>query len=212
MREPAGLAEPFPDLDRQRLAVRLGTWAFLATELLLFGGILCGYAAYRVRAGSVFSAASEHLDLLLGTVNTAVLLTSSFTMAAAHAAAQARRWPLCRTLLVLTAALGLAFLAVKGFEYHQEWQEHLLPLHGLRFEYPGPQGAREQMFFNLYLAGTGLHAFHLAAGIGLVLALAWQTRARVPAARLEHRATAVGLYWHFVDAVWIFLFPMFYLV
>jgi cytochrome c oxidase subunit III len=212
MREPAGLAEPFPDLASQRLGVRLGVWAFLTTELLLFGGILCGYALYRVGEPALFAAASAHLDLALASINTAVLLTSSFTMAAAHAAARAGRWPVCRALLLLTAALGLAFLTLKGVEYHHEWREQLLPLHGLRFEYPGPEGARAQLFFNLYLLGTGLHAIHLAAGIGLVAALAWQTRHRRPVARLGHRVVATGLYWHFVDVVWIFLFPLFYLV
>lgn len=175
----------------RRDAVLLGMWAFLATEVLFFGPLLFGYVHGRAFQPDAFSAASHHMHIVLGTLNTAILLTSSFTMALGVRAAQTERSP--RIWLWLTALLGLAFLGIKGYEYASEWSEAASATGG------------EARFYFLYYATTGLHAVHLAIGIGIVSWLALRVRRAMP-------IEATGLYWHFIDIVWVFLYPMFYLL
>jgi cytochrome c oxidase subunit 3 len=185
----------------------LGMWVFIASELLFFGGLLTAYGYARVHAGSGFVSASRHTDVVLGTLNTAVLLTSSAVIALAAACAEHhghRRWT--ARLLLATAGLGCVFLAIKGFEWNQEWQEGLFPGPGFTLHEPGAQ-----LFFMLYYVMTGLHGVHMICGIVAVLLFARATRARKAWARPD-RVEALALYWHFVDIVWIFLYPLLYLV
>ncbi len=211
-RHPTGasaLKEQFFDLEQQHEADLLGMWIFLATEILFFGGLFMAYIVYRSRYPVGFDEASNHLHVVLGTINTLVLLFSSFTMAAAvHCAQRGRRTLLC-VLLLLTAALGASFLAIKFFEWHLEAADALLP--GPRFSYSGAYRNPAQLFFWLYFGMTGLHALHLSIGVITVLLLsilAWRG-----AYTAEHHVTVevVGLYWHYVDIVWLFLYPLLYL-
>lgn len=191
----------------QRAQARtLGMWVFLATELMFFGPLFFGYWYGRLRFPDAFAAASRETDVILGTANTALLLTSSALMAAAVEAAERRARSLTTGLLGATAALGVAFLVVKGVEYHHEWHAGLFPGEGSVLDDGG------RLFFVLYFAMTGLHALHLTIGIAVVAAFAVAgTRAKSP--RFDPgQLGLVGLYWHFVDAVWIFLFPILYLL
>ena len=206
-----GLASHFADLEQQHEAATLGMWIFLATELMFFGGLFTAYAVYRHTHAEEFTAASARLNLIFGSVNTVVLLTSSLTMALAVYAARIGRREWLTTCLAVTALLGIAFLVIKGFEYHGDYVEGLVP--GLAFddgEWDKPAGV--QLFFLLYYIMTGVHALHLIIGIALltILAiLAW--RGRYTSA--NHATVEVaGLYWHFVDVIWIFLLPLLYMV
>ena len=185
----------------------LGMWVFIATEILFFGGLFFAYLYGRIHWSDGFALASRRTDVLLGTINTAVLLTSSFTVALAVAAAEhdRRRW--VARLLWATAALGVVFLVVKGTEYRNEWAEHLFP--GAGFALASTPGA--ELFFLLYFMTTGLHAVHLTIGIVLMAAFAAGTE---HASGWAHppRLQVAALYWHFVDVVWIFLYPLLYLV
>lgn len=197
----------FSDREHQHAAARLGMWVFLATELAFFGPLFLGYAYLRLVSPVGLAEASRHTDILIGTLNTAVLLTSSFLMASAVRANEmgARRG--ATNLLWSVGALGTTFLCLKSFEYYRDWQAHLLP--GMTFMFSGrdPHGA--ELFFYLYFAMTGVHALHLTIGIACV----WTLALRLRKAALSHRIVeSTGLYWHFVDAVWIFLYPMLYLV
>lgn len=183
---------------------RLGVWLFLATELLFFGGLLLAYAMVRARWPEGVALAASRTHVVLGTVNTALLLTSSAVVAAAVLRGERRGRPAAG--LAIAALLGLAFLALKGVEYTMEWHERLLP--GPGFALAGQPGA--ELFFMLYWTATALHALHLAIGVGLLAALAWGSH-RLSAWAPPRRVEAAGLYWHFVDLVWIVLYPLIYL-
>ncbi|HJW25198.1 MAG TPA: cytochrome c oxidase subunit 3 [Rhodocyclaceae bacterium] len=196
----------FSSLGQQNAAATLGMWVFLATELMFFGPLFFGDWYGRLHFPLEFAAASRHTDMVLGTANTAILLTSSFAMANAVEALAAGRRTTARAMLVATAVLGVAFLAVKGLEWRHDWQGHLFPGRGSFLANGG------QLFFLLYFALTGLHAVHLAIGIVLVLAFALAMRHDTSALAEPGRLRVAGLYWHFVDVVWIFLYPILYLV
>jgi cytochrome c oxidase subunit 3 len=183
-------------------------WTFLATEILFFGGMFLGYITYRHAYPEAFAAASRHTIVLFGTINTAVLLTSSLTMALAVRAAQLdnRKW-LVRHLL-LTAFLGLCFLAVKALEYKTDLDEHLWPGPHFTKELP----AQSQIFWFLYWSMTGLHALHVTIGVGLLLVFFWLAHHGRFTAAYHHPVEIAGLYWHFVDIVWIYLYPLLYLI
>ncbi len=200
----------FASLEQQRETATLGMWVFLVTELLLFGALFTVYTVYRFGAPEGFADASQHLDKTLGGINTAVLISSSFMMAlAVHGAQTGGRKRLIGGLL-LTILLGVLFLGIKGYEYYHHYEEHKAP--GLDFDYAGPYAPAAKLFFFLYFGMTGLHALHMLIGLGLVSFLlfgSWRGKF------LEEYHTPVelaGLYWHFVDIVWIFLFPLFYLI
>ena len=187
-------------------------WVFLATELLLFGGLFTAYAVYRAAFGPAFETAAGHLHLWLGTSNTALLLTSSLTMALAVLASRARSSGWLLVLLAATAALGTVFLGIKGYEWLLEYREGLMPLAPMGFSLEAANPEHGQMFFNLYFVMTGLHAVHLTIAVMVVLVMfgiAWR---RPDPARFELKVEITGLYWHLVDVIWIFLFPLFYLV
>jgi len=210
MNEAASLvAEQFDDLEQQHEADKLGMWVFLATEVLFFGGLFLSYTVYRYLYPSVFAAASRHTEVILGGANTAILLFSSTLMALAVRAAQlTRRKPLI-WLLLGTAFLGIVFMVVKGVEYHKDFVDHLVPGTAFQWHEANPQAA--EIFFWLYFAMTGLHAIHVTIGVVLMLLLAllaWRGKFQngnyMP-------VEIAGLYWHFVDIVWVFLFPLLYL-
>jgi cytochrome c oxidase subunit III len=204
------LAMHFASLEVQNHAARLGMWLFLATEILLFAGLFTIYAVYRFLFPEAFAEGSRQLDLTLGTINTLVLITSSFTAAmAVHYAKEAQNKKVV-LMFVLTLAMAAAFLVIKSFEYSHKIEVGALP--GFRYSFDKVQLPGAPLFFTLYWLSTGLHAFHVIVGMGVLL---WCT---LKAARNEfsHRNyTAVELgsmYWHLVDLVWIFLFPMLYLI
>jgi cytochrome c oxidase subunit III len=197
---PKTVADPDPG--------RLGMWIFLATELLFFGGVFAAYLYGRRAWPQGFGLASRHTDVVLGTLNTGLLLSSSALVALAVACAQhvrQARWT--ARLLALAAALGIAFLVVKGLEYHKEWHEGLFP--GPGFALADTEGA--ELFFMLYFSATALHALHLAIGVAVLVVFAWACARGRPWADARHVEIA-ALYWHFVDVVWIFLYPLLYLV
>jgi cytochrome c oxidase subunit 3 len=205
------LQEQFQDLEQQTHAAELGMWAFMASEVLFFSGLFGLFAAYRFEYGDVFRQAAAHTDLGLGTANTFILLTSSLLVAlSTHALKQGWKRSTILGLLGGTIVLGVVFLALKLTEYAHHFRDGL---------YPGPyysnaelSGRGARIFFTLYYAMTGIHAVHVV--IGLVL-MAWMIvlvrRGRLDAA-YQTPLELSGIYWHFVDIVWVFLWPLFYLM
>jgi cytochrome c oxidase subunit 3 len=214
------LTHHFPDLASQKDASTLGMWAFLAQEVLFFGAFFMVYTLHRNLYYGVFEACSHHLDWKLGAANTAVLIGSSLTMAlAVHAASVGKKRALVLWLLA-TVLLGSVFLGVKVVEYHEKWEDQLVP--GLRWGAPehvahelklsGADLDHAQLYFSLYFGLTGLHALHMIVGIPVILWIALRARRGEFDAAYSTPVLLVGLYWHFVDIVWIFLFPLLYLV
>jgi cytochrome c oxidase subunit 3 len=204
-------AEQFDSAAQQEEAATLGIWVFLATELMFFGPLFFGYYYGRTHFPEGFAAASRHTEVMLGTINTAILLTSSMLMAIAVEARKANATRLATRMLLLVAALGIAFLVIKGTEYRHEWQEHLFP--GAGFFFPEHQHAgAARMFYFLYFGMTGLHALHLIIGIVMVLVFTLGLSRGARRFANTERIEVAALYWHFVDAVWIFLYPILYLV
>ena len=198
------------DVPWRRETDSLGMWIFLATEVMFFGVLFLAYTHARVGDPEGFAAASRLTHEWLGTINTAILLTSSLTMALAVRNGWAGHRTLVIKLLWATAALGLAFIVVKGIEYSLEWRDGLVPV--LNFTYGGRDARAVETFFFLYFVMTGVHAIHLTIGVVLVAWLA--LRDRDPSRPVHRRDTAecFGLYWHFVDCIWVFLYPLIYLV
>lgn len=199
------LREPWPDLRLQREGVGLGMWIFLASEVLFFGALFCSYAVYRSFNDEAFRIAGERTEIIYGSINTALLLTSSLTMTVALRAATVEMRKLTLVFLAATAALGFAFLACKGLEYREDLQQHLFP--GPAFPLSPPA---TQMFWGFYWIMTGIHAVHLSAGIAVVCAvfiLFKRSVIPVQGSTME----GVAIYWHFVDSVWLVLYPLLYL-
>lgn len=209
--EVPGLHHQFDSFAQQRESASLGMWVFIAQEIMFFGGLFLAYLIYRTHNQEAFHAGSHTLDIGLGAFNTAVLIGSSLTMALAVRAAQTDKRKATALLLIATIFLGGVFLGVKVVEYSHKFHEHHVP--GLHFEWEGPEDAnRVQMFFNLYFAMTGLHALHMIVGIGILAplaVLAWRGKFSSDNYNLVE---GTGLYWHFVDIIWIFLFPLLYLL
>ena len=244
------VAARFDNWKQQRETSTLGMWTFLVSELLFFGSFFVAYAVYRALNPQAFAAASGQTEIWIGTLNTAILLTSSLTMALAVNAAKMGQLRKTSLLLVLTAVLGLSFMGLKSLEYYKDWQNHLVPGAGFRFpNAPANEGglslrrqndqsafaprevvppgqpsampdsrspamtpardAPEKLFFTLYFFLTGLHALHLTVGIcWVVVAAVLARKARFADAQ---PVEVLGLFWHFIDLVWIFLYPMIYL-
>jgi len=212
----------FQTLDQQKEASTLGMWVFLITEIMFFGGIFLAYTVNRHTYPVAFGIGSNTLDLKLGGLNTAVLLASSFTMALAVWSSQTGKKKLIPLFLALTLLLGGVFLGVKAVEYSQKFEHHLVPgrsFHIPAEDVPARAAARDpdfathaQLFFSLYFGMTGLHALHMVVGVGLLL---WLIRGALRGRFTPEYSTPVeivGLYWHFVDIVWIYLFPLLYLI
>jgi cytochrome c oxidase subunit 3 len=216
------LSVQFDDLEQQHDASSLGMWIFLATEVMFFGGLITAYVVYRAISPREIALASQHLKLWLGCLNTIVLLGSSLAMALAVRSAQLHRKRELLLFLVITMALGTCFLGIKAVEYYQEYRENLIP--GLNFQMPehepGTAGSepfrlepgRFEMFFVLYFFMTGLHALHLIIGISLIGVMAFLVRRDWFSGTGETQIEVTGLYWHFVDVVWVFLYPLLYLI
>ncbi len=255
----------FDDARQQKEAAALGMWAFLATEVLFFGGLFLCYCVFRYRYPVMWDIGSHELDWKLGGLNTVVLLTSSLTMALGVHASQTAQKTMLTVWLLVTLALAGTFLVVKGFEYHHKWEESLVP--GRHFQVPpevwekhkdtvaalhntevemtpdadtpydpmgpnlGPTATGEQtvgrapltpvfsddvrklqLFFALYFAMTGLHGIHVVIGMGLIGTLIFLNYKGWFTKKYHTPVAMIGLYWHFVDIVWIFLFPLLYLM
>jgi cytochrome c oxidase subunit 3 len=206
------LLEHFQTAGQQQEAAKLGMWIFLVTEILFFGGLFLAYGVYRGLHPEMFLAAHRHLSVPLGGVNTVVLITSSLTMALAVRAAQVGDRRLLVPLLALTIALAFVFLGIKYVEYAHKFHDGLLPgrfyhpAHGLVI--PG----QPQIFFSIYFMLTGLHGVHVIIGIGVLSWIVRRARRGDFSPAYYTPVENVGLYWHLVDLVWIFLFPLLYLV
>ena len=202
------LAEQFDSLEQQEQTATLGMWVFLATEILFFGGLFVAYTVCRTTYPRDFAIASHHANILLGTINTAVLLTSSFFMALAVQSAKLGSNRAVIKFLIATILLALAFLALKGLEYGEQISDHLWP--GPSFN---PALSRHvELFFWLYFAMTGLHALHVFIGICVLSVIALMALAGRFSVEYSTPVEISGLYWHFVDIVWVFLYPLFYLL
>jgi cytochrome c oxidase subunit 3 len=204
------LAHQFDTIEQQREAGILGMWAFLLTEIMLFAGLFVTYAVYRYSYATAFSAASHHLDVFLGAVNTVILIVSSLTMVlAVHAAKHGANKQVIQWLLA-TMAFGGAFLAIKAVEYGHKFHEHLIP--GAHFVFELAYRTPAQIFFVLYFTMTGVHAFHMVVGIGLLSWLVYKALRQGFTAGSNAPVEICGLYWHLIDIIWIFLFPLLYLL
>jgi cytochrome c oxidase subunit 3 len=204
------LQHHFADLQQQRESAKLGMWIFLVTEILLFGGLFCFYAIYRAWNPDVFYNAHRVLDIRLGTLNTVVLITSSLTIALAIRSIQLGWKGRSLLLLICTFLLALTFLIVKYFEYSHKF--HLGQLPGKYYTYSGIEGTNPHIFFSAYFLMTGLHGIHVIAGMSLIGWLIFRTRRGDFSAEWYTPVEMTGLYWHLVDLIWIYLFPLFYLV
>ncbi|MEO7146021.1 MAG: cytochrome c oxidase subunit 3 family protein [Bryobacteraceae bacterium] len=205
------LQEQFDNSEQQYETSTLGMWAFLLTEIMFFGGMFGAYTVYRFKFPEAFASTSHWMDLLLGTVNTAVLICSSFTMAMAVRASQMGKKKALIWFLIFTLILGGVFLFIKGVEYHEKYVEHHIP--GPSFQYEEAAYAHTaQILFFLYFAMTGLHAIHMIVGVGLLTTLIIMAAKNRFNANYFTPVENIGLYWHFVDIVWIFLFPLLYLI
>ena len=205
------LQHHFDDMAQQAEASTLGMWVFLVTEIMFFGGLFMAYLVYRTASPEGFAEASHHLDVVWGAVNTIVLIVSSLTMALAVRAAQTSAPPKTQVFwLGATMVFGLAFLGVKAIEYLDKFEHHLVP--GPNFVWTGQHPAAAEMFYSLYFCMTGLHALHMVIGLGIMTVIAIMAWRRQFDADYYTPVEVSGLYWHFVDIVWIFLFPLLYLI
>jgi cytochrome c oxidase subunit III len=226
------LQHHFENMEQQREAGTLGMWVFLVTEIMFFGGMFLAYTLYRSKFPADFASASNHLDLTLGTVNTGVLILSSFTMAMAVYFTQMGKQRPQILCLIMTLLLGLTFLGVKAKEYHDKYEDRLIPgylIPGAPYDpkvqkegepedhhklhlLPGATKEHVEMFYWIYFAMTGMHALHMIIGAGLLtFLLIYSIKGRFDP-EYHSPVEVIGLYWHFVDIVWIFLFPLLYLL
>jgi cytochrome c oxidase subunit III len=214
------LLHHFAEPQQQRDAASLGMWIFLATEVMFFGGLFCAYLIYRTWYFADFAAASTSINAALGGANTAVLICSSLTVVLAIWGAETSRRGLMLLMLVLTMLFGLTFLGIKGIEYHDKFVEHHVPGASFSFEHQEVPGHPNQyanprhaeIFFALYFIMTGLHALHMIVGLGIFSWLLWMAWKRHFTPEYHTPLEIGGLYWHFVDIVWIYLFPLLYLI
>jgi cytochrome c oxidase subunit III len=206
------LQHHFQDLGQQHEASTLGMWMFLTTEILFFGGVLCAYWVYRVMYPEAWALGAHQQNTLFGGINTLVLIVSSLTMALAVRNAQQGRRTGTVLMLVLTLIFGGVFLGIKSFEYYQHYHEGLFP--GTHFTWNGSPALapQVQLFMTFYWTMTGLHALHMVIGAGLLLWMIWRAWKSHFGPEYYAPVEVMGLYWHFVDIVWIFLFPFLYLI
>jgi cytochrome c oxidase subunit 3 len=216
--DEALLGMQFDSLEQQHETSMLGMWCFLATEVMFFGGLIAAYTVYRSLYPHEIALASRKLNILLGGINTAVLLTSSLTMALAVRAAQLRQSRQVVQLLLITMVLGAAFLGIKFTEWRQDYIENLIPgthfdsMENFNIPPSDPRAKRVEMYFILYFILTGMHAFHMIVGLFVVGTIAYLCHRRWFSGGGAVQVEVAGLYWHFVDIVWIFLYPLLYLI
>ena len=204
------LQHHFEDLEQQQEAATLGMWLFLVTEVMFFGGMIAAYMLYRIWYPVAWAEGSNELNIYMGGINTAVLIFSSLTMAMAVRSAQTGNRNATMGFLVVTMLLGLTFLVIKFFEYKEKFEKGHVP--GPNFSFEGPESPHVQIFFSVYFALTGVHALHMVIGfclLSVILTMAYRNRF---SPEWYTPVELSGLYWHFVDIVWIFLFPLLYLV
>jgi cytochrome c oxidase subunit III len=201
------LKKPWHELSRQREGATFGIWVFLASEALFFGSLLLLYSIDRISHPQAFIMAGRETDIWYGTINTAVLMTSSLTMAVAAQAAEVDMRRLAIWCLAATAAFGMIFLVLKGFEYAEDLRKNLWP--GPNFALKAPAA---QLFFALYWILTGIHAVHLTIGLGLIGRLVVMGARRRIQLRENPQVEVTALYWHLVDVIWIILYPLIYLM
>jgi cytochrome c oxidase subunit III len=214
------LLHHFAEPQQQRDAASLGMWIFLGTEVMFFGGLFCSYLIYRLMYFGDFAAASKSIDATLGATNTAVLICSSLTVVLAIWAAQTGRRALLIAMLVVTMLFGFAFLGIKGYEYYSKFVEHHVPGASFSFDHVPIPGHPDQyadprhaeIYFALYFIMTGLHALHMIVGIGVFTWLLWAASKGRFTPEYHTPLEIGGLYWHFVDIIWIYLFPLLYLI
>ena len=205
------LQHHFDSMEQQMEASTLGMWTFLVTEIMFFGGLFMAYLVYRHQSPTGFQEASHHLNIYWGAANTAILIVSSLTMAFAVRAAQTSQKRETQVFwLLATMALGAAFLGIKAIEYTEKFRDHIVP--GPYFQWEGLYPKPAEQFYSLYFAMTGLHALHMVIGIGIMLVMLWQASRGRFSSEYYVPIEVTGLYWHFVDIVWIFLFPLLYLI
>ena len=222
---PPYLRHHFETIEQQHEASAFGMWIFLLTEFMLFGGMFMAYMVYRNWYYPAFVAGSHQLSITAGTINTLILITSSLTMGLAVQAARLKNQAGLVRMLTATIVLGVVFLGVKATEWHKEWVDHHIP--GINFSVeefinppagshdkalPADLAERTQVYFSLYFAMTGMHALHMIIGVGLLSFLALQARTGAYTTGYFASVENIGLYWHFIDIVWTFLFPLLYLV
>jgi len=204
------LAHHFSDMEQQQDSAKLGMWIFLLTEVLLFGGLFVAYVVYRSWYPTLFINAHKELSLVLGSINTVVLISSSVTMALAIREIQCNRRRSSMLFLVATLVCALAFLVIKYFEYSHKFHVGQLP--GKFYTFTGIAGDNPHIFFSCYFMMTGLHGVHVLAGMGAITWVLWKTKKRQLSSEYYTPMEMTGLYWHLVDLIWIYLFPLFYLI
>ena len=208
------LRHHFDDMEQQFESATLGMWVFLLTEIMFFGGMFCAYMIYRSMYPGAFASTSQHMNPKWGAINTAVLIVSSLSMALAVRAARLGQQKALQILLLVTIFFGLCFLGVKAIEYHEHWVDNKVPLIAGHWNYnEAPQYARQaQILFCFYFFMTGFHAVHMIVGVALMLTIYAMARKGKFSSSYFTPVEISGLYWHFVDIVWIFLFPLLYLI
>ena len=211
MADPLDLAlrEQFNNPVQQRETSTVAMWVFLVTEIMLFGGLFTGFSVYRLAHPYAFDLGSGEMEFRMGAINTAVLICSSFAMAMAVYSAELGKRMRLIGFLVLTIVIGLVFLGIKFLEYYMHYRDHKVP--GIWFEQAGPEAPYVQMFFVFYFIVTGLHALHMIIGIGLLSVLALRTGLGSFSEKYHTPVDLTGLYWHFIDTVWVFIFAVFYI-
>ncbi|WP_428484789.1 cytochrome c oxidase subunit 3 [Rhodopila sp.] len=209
---PVGIevAEHFATADQQRNASMLGMWAWLLTELLLFAGLFLVALVLRVMHPTSVTATALHLKFWIGAGNTAILILSSLTMSAAIQASRLGWQKLMVQAMLATAALGTLFLLLKGYEWYQDYVEHMTPFLDRPYALGGDQASK--LFMNVYYLTTALHGLHLTTGVSILLVLAWQASRPGFLSRHQNRIEVYGLYWHFIDLIWIIVFPVLYVL
>jgi len=207
---PAHLQHHFSDSEQQASASKLGMWLFLLTEMLLFGGLFAAYSIYRAWNPEMFYEAHKQLNIYLGMINTIVLISSSVTMALAIRSTQLSNRKLTVRFLVATLLFAAVFLVIKYLEYHHKFELGQLP--GKYYTFTGLQGTNPHIFFSIYFMMTGLHGIHVIGGMGVISWMLYRTKRSQFSPAYYTPLEMTGLYWHLVDLIWIFLFPLLYLI
>ncbi|HEX4750610.1 MAG TPA: cytochrome c oxidase subunit 3 [Bryobacteraceae bacterium] len=203
------LREHFENPEQQRETASIGMWVFLITEVMMFGALFTGFTVYRLSNPAAFDEGSKEMTIVLGAVNTALLILSSFTMSLGTYFCSIGKTRLLSYFLILTMVIGAVFIGIKFTEYYLHWQDHKVP--GFWFEYHGADARAVQMFYVFYFILTGLHVVHMTIGIGILLVMLWRNLLGSFSATYHTPVDLAGVYWSFVDIIWIFLFAIFYI-
>jgi cytochrome c oxidase subunit 3 len=211
LREVGPVAMQFETMAQQAETDVLGMWVFIATEVMMFGAVVMAFVVYRSIYPEAFHIAAGHLHWVIGTGNTAILLTSSLSMGLAEWNVNRGQRRMALLLMSCTVFLGVMFLCLKGYEYDIEFHEGLAPFTGFNFDYTGPFIPQANLFFRFYYTLTGLHALHLSIGIVLVMVAMWLVYGWKKPSRIARQIQIIGIYWAFVDMVWVFVYPLLYM-